>query len=127
MCIYIFFFRYDFKTKMITDSETSITIFAPTNSAFRKLTQKPNHVTDKSEDPMERLHKFALGFIVPKSYSLLPDGKELNTLGNTKIKLQKNKDGTFKLNGRVNTISKLKEAVNGNVYKIDGIIDEKYM
>jgi uncharacterized surface protein with fasciclin (FAS1) repeats len=118
--------KFDDLNSLIVDPKTSLTIFAPTNSAFRKLTQKPNQVTDKSEDPTERLREFTLGFIVPKSYSSLPDGKELDTLSKTKIKVVKNKDGTFKLNERVNTISKLKEAVNGNVYKIDGILEEKY-
>lgn len=104
----------------------SLTIFAPTNSAFRKLTHKPNQVTDKSEEPSEKLRQFALGYFVPKSYPLLPNGKELDTLkNNTKIKVRKNMDGSFELNGRVNTILKLREAVNGNVYKIDGILVEE--
>jgi uncharacterized surface protein with fasciclin (FAS1) repeats len=120
------YFIFHLKSGLIINPEESLTVFAPTNSAFRKLNQKPSQVKDKSEDPTKKLHEFALGFIVPKSYSSLPEGGELDTLRNdTKIKVEKNKDGSFKLNGRVNTILKLKEAVNGNVYKIDGMLEEE--
>ncbi|GBC10643.1 hypothetical protein RclHR1_00980020 [Rhizophagus clarus] len=107
---------------LIANLTVSLTIFAPTNSAFRKLTRKPSQVKDSSEDPTEKLHQFALGHIVPKAYSTLPDGEEIDTLkSKTKIKVTKNKDGTFKLNGKVNIISDLK-AANGIIYKIDNVL-----
>ncbi|RGB28039.1 FAS1 domain-containing protein [Rhizophagus diaphanus] len=110
---------------MIANLTVSLTIFAPTNSAFRKLTRKPGQVKDKSEDPTEKLHQFALAHIVPKAYSTLPDGEEIDTLNSkTKIKVEKNRDGTFKLNGKVNTISNL-IAANGIIYKIDNVLVEE--
>ncbi|RIA85721.1 FAS1 domain-containing protein [Glomus cerebriforme] len=110
---------------MIANPDASLTIFAPTNSAFRKLTRKPSQVKDQSEDPTEKLYQFALGHIVPLAYSSLPDGKEIDTLkNNTRIKVKRNWNGTFKLNGRVNTISSLK-AVNGFIYKIDSVLEEE--
>ncbi|CAG8505026.1 12768_t:CDS:2 [Funneliformis caledonium] len=110
---------------LIANPDISLTLFAPTNSVFRNLTHKPSQVTSQSEDPIEKVQQFALRYVVPSVYSSLSDDELLDTLKEgSKIKVKKNEDGSYKLNGRINTISRL-EAENGVVYKIDGILDDE--
>ncbi|CAG8699888.1 467_t:CDS:2 [Funneliformis mosseae] len=109
-------------SNLIANSDISLTLFAPTNSVFRNLTHKPSQVTSQSEDPTEKVQQFALRYVVPSSLS---DDELLDTFKEgSKIKVEKNEDGSYKLNGRINTISRL-EAENGVVYKIDGILDDE--
>ncbi|CAG8615209.1 13600_t:CDS:2 [Ambispora leptoticha] len=114
----------------ISDPNESLTLFAPINHVFLNLQVKPNAVREEDNDDeavaQERFHQFVLGHIVPNSVSFeseTSDG-ELNTLSNlTTIHVQKaeGKEGV-KLNGNVNIVGKKIEAVNGILYKIDGIL-----
>ncbi|CAG8442712.1 12308_t:CDS:2 [Acaulospora morrowiae] len=107
---------------LISNPNSTITLFAPVNSAFRNLTHKPHQVKDSSQDPKEKLYQFVLGHIVPAIYETLPVGQELQTMRQgIKVKVENGKDGGYKLNGEINT-GVTKKAVNGIIYKIDGVL-----
>ncbi|CAG8596756.1 15581_t:CDS:2 [Acaulospora colombiana] len=65
---------------LISDPNSTITLFAPVNSAFRNLTRKPNYVGNSLEDPNKKMYQFVLGHIVPAMYQSLPVGQELQTM-----------------------------------------------
>ncbi|CAG8556627.1 4546_t:CDS:2, partial [Cetraspora pellucida] len=107
--------------KMLDNPDESLTLFAPINSVFHNTTNKPSYVTSSSEDPIEKIRKFVLSHIVPKSLKL-HNGDELDTLfEGTKIRVKKGTDGNFILNDKANT-GMSKDATNGIFYKIDDIL-----
>ncbi|CAG8750233.1 19492_t:CDS:2, partial [Gigaspora rosea] len=105
----------------LDDKDESLTLFAPINKVFHNATNKPSYVTSSSEDPMEKIRRFVLAHIVPKS-SKLHNGEKLDTLlEGTKIEVKLGNDGNFILNEKANT-GMTKEAVNGRFYKIDATL-----
>ncbi|CAG8802028.1 16485_t:CDS:2 [Gigaspora margarita] len=105
----------------LDDKDESLTLFAPINKVFHNVTNKPSYVTSSSEDPMEKIRRFVLAHIVPKS-SKLHNGEELDTLlVGTKVEVKSGNDGNFILNEKANT-GMTKEAVNGRFYKIDATL-----
>jgi uncharacterized surface protein with fasciclin (FAS1) repeats len=94
----------------------------PTDEAIMALPHKPHNNPSggtSDEDAQKNVEAFLSAHIVPADIEV---GKEAETLGGTKVTLQKDGDGMRVVPGDAKVVGS-KTASNGMIYYLDGIVE----
>lgn len=98
------------------------TLFVPTDEAIMALPHKPHNNPSggtSDEDAQKNVEAFLSAHIVPADIEV---GKEAETLGGTKVTLQKDGDGMRVVPGDAKVVGS-KTASNGMIYYLGGIVE----